>query len=50
MLVLGSKEAQARKIALRLRGGKSLYGLELEEVVSKLKAEIAEKRTGSVFG
>jgi threonyl-tRNA synthetase len=40
MLVIGDKEAEAGKVALRLRSGKDLGALSVDEVVARIAQEV----------
>ena len=43
-LIVGKKEAAEGKVSLRLRGNKSVYGLDPGEVITNLVKEAAERR------
>jgi threonyl-tRNA synthetase len=44
MLVLGGREAEARSVSVRRRGGVDAGVLPLDEVVAELVAEAGERR------
>jgi threonyl-tRNA synthetase len=44
MIVLGDKEVESKQISVRSRNGESKNGISLEEFLSELKTEIAEKK------
>jgi threonyl-tRNA synthetase len=41
MLVIGDKEAEAGKVAVRLRSGKDLGTLPVEDVIARIRGEVA---------
>ncbi|MBI2011502.1 threonine--tRNA ligase [Candidatus Daviesbacteria bacterium] len=43
MLIIGGREEEAKKVAVRKRNGEDLGALDLEEFVNKLQAEIESK-------
>ncbi|MBI4801781.1 MAG: threonine--tRNA ligase [Elusimicrobia bacterium] len=44
LVILGHKEKESSTVSLRLKGGKNLSGLNLDEVIANLKQEAAERR------
>jgi threonyl-tRNA synthetase len=43
MLVIGDKEAEAGKVAVRLRSGRDLGTLPVEDVVARIRGEVATR-------
>ena len=49
MVVIGDKEAEEKKLTLRLRDGSQKAGLTVDEFVAALKTEVGERRLMSPF-
>jgi len=49
MLILGDKEKESETITVRLRTGKNIYGMKLAEFSAKLKEEISNRMSESIF-
>ncbi len=49
MLVVGKREEEAEKVAVRMRNGTDLGAIKVEEFLEKVKAEIREKSQKSFF-
>lgn len=49
MVVVGDKEAEEKKLTLRLRDGSQKAGLTVDEFVAALKTEVGERRLTSPF-
>jgi threonyl-tRNA synthetase len=47
MLVIGDKEAEAEQVSVRLKNGKTKYGIELDSFLQTLKTDIEERRLES---
>jgi threonyl-tRNA synthetase len=43
MLVVGDKEAEARTVNVRLRSGENLGAMTVDELLARLRREVAEK-------
>ena len=43
LFILGKKEKEGSTVSLRVKGGKNLFGLNLDEVIANLKKEAAER-------
>ncbi|MBU2575285.1 MAG: threonine--tRNA ligase [Elusimicrobia bacterium] len=49
LVILGKKEKESSTVSLRLRGGKNLFGLNLDEVIANLKKEADERRLNAFY-
>ena len=49
MVILGDKEVENHNVSVRLKSGKNLEGLAIDEFIDKLMQEIRERRLESVF-
>jgi threonyl-tRNA synthetase len=47
MVVVGDKEAENRSVSLRLRDGRQLNGLTVEQLMEKIVTEIKERKLTS---
>ena len=43
LVVVGKKEREAGTVTLRLRGGKSVFGVATAELTEKLAAEVSQR-------
>lgn len=48
-LIIGAKEAQDKTVTVRLRSGKNVEGVSLEDLTSKLKEEVSSYSTKNLF-
>ncbi|MCH7999476.1 MAG: threonine--tRNA ligase, partial [Chloroflexi bacterium] len=44
MLVTGDREAEAESAAVRLRSGENLGAMKLDELITRMQAEVEERR------
>ncbi|MCD6545252.1 MAG: threonine--tRNA ligase, partial [Thermotogae bacterium] len=49
MLIVGDREMEDKKVAVRLRNGKDIGEIAVDELIENLKKEINEKLRNSVF-
>jgi len=49
IIVVGKKEKEAGTITLRLRGGKSVFGANLDEFIKNISVEVSERRLTGVY-
>ncbi len=48
-IIIGAKEAETKTVTLRLRSGKNIEGIKVEELVAKLKEEVATRSLTNLY-
>ncbi len=49
LVVVGKKEQEAGTVTLRLRGGKSVFGVNISEFITKAAAEVSQRKLNSIY-